>query len=271
MTYKLIIKRFLPFLLPLALIPEYSVDYFRYLRYSGILGVKNSDKKLIGKIIAEYHVIEKGLTMPDTRLGFGRENLISLINNCREYIHRFGNEDIQLQQAISVIIEYRGFHLENRYSLDINLLERIKRIESEKKETEVYRQINSTKEEYFQNTNSPFYIFSSTRRSIRNFSKEEVPLSKIKDAIDVARNTPSSCNRQGTRIYVFAKQDQINQILSIQGGNRGFGHLSNKLIIITCQSSRIFCTRDKANFHQCRWHICIPDHVEVCLLHAVSQ
>ena len=36
-------------------------------------------------------------------------------------------------------------------------------------------------------------------------------------------------------IYVFVNKKQIVKILEIQGGNRGFGHLTNKLIIIAAE------------------------------------
>ena len=49
----------------------------------------------------------------------------------------------------------------------------------------------------------------------------------------MAKNAPSACNRQSWRTYVFTNKKLIEEILLTQGGNRGFGHLANKLIVIS--------------------------------------
>ena len=46
----------------------YRYDYQKYLKF-GRNRFESSPVKLIGQIILLYHVIEKGLTMPETRLG----------------------------------------------------------------------------------------------------------------------------------------------------------------------------------------------------------
>lgn len=37
-------------------------------------------ESILAHIVMACHVLEKGLTMPDMRLGFGKDNIISLIN-----------------------------------------------------------------------------------------------------------------------------------------------------------------------------------------------
>lgn len=233
MWIKKIIKKRFPFLLSIILIPEYFVDYLRYLKFSGVLGLKSDKKKLIAKIIAEYHVVEKGLTMPDVRLGFGNENLISLINNCFNYINIYENTDSQIKHAVSVILEYKKFHNINKYSLDTNLIQKIESLKSKFDNITSSNQIIISNKEYFKNKNESFNVFSNTRKSIRNYSDEIIPITVIEKAVDLARNAPSSCNRQGARVHVFSSADIIKKILALQGGNRGFGHLTNKLIVVT--------------------------------------
>lgn len=229
------IKQFLPFLLPLVLLPEYLIDYYKYVRYSGLFREKHSREKLIGKIIAEYHIIEKGLTMPETRLGFGQENVFLLVHNCTEYIRRFGSGDNQVEHAISVILEYRNYHINKEYLLGTVLLDKISILEKEIPGLFACEQSYISKDIFFGNINSSFKEFSASRKSVRNYSKDDVSMDRIVAAVDLARNAPSSCNRQGTRVYVFSDAEIINKILTIQGGNRGFGHLANKLIIITAE------------------------------------
>ena len=62
-------------------ISNYFYDAFRYVIYSSIIMDKDSDeKRLEAMIIKRYHVIEKGLSFPDTRLGFGKIAIIELLN-----------------------------------------------------------------------------------------------------------------------------------------------------------------------------------------------
>lgn len=230
------IKKYLPFVLPLALIPEYIHDYLRFIKYSGLIGIKSNKNKIIGKIIAEYHVVEKGLTMPETRLGFGKDNIINLINNCTFYIEKFGLPEYQVEQAISVLKEYYEFHYNNSYKVDPIIKRKIEELSTKVKSCCTSKQLEFKKDDYFKYINSPFPLFSSSRKSIRNYSpNENINEEDLLKAIDLARNTPSACNRQTARVYVFSEKDLINEILTIQGGNRGFGHLSNKLIIITSE------------------------------------
>ena len=63
-----------------SVIRYYVLDMIRYVRYSGIFHKKNTEIKFISDIIMSYHVLEKGLTMPDMRLGFGVERVNALIN-----------------------------------------------------------------------------------------------------------------------------------------------------------------------------------------------
>lgn len=236
MTFKEIAKKFFPFLLPFVILPEYFCDYYHYLRYSGVLNVRTSKKKLIGRIIAEYHVLEKGLTMPVTRLGFGRKNTESLIKNCQVYIRKFGVNDIQLEHAVSVLIEYKNKHANEQFILDNTLISGIDLLQSNIENLNSGSQIEITSEDYFKDIDKIFPLFSASRKSVRNYSNVEITVEKIVDSISLAQNAPSSCNRQASRVYVFTDKDQILKILEIQGGNRGFGHLSDKLIVVTSET-----------------------------------
>lgn len=205
----------------------------RYLKHSRTLGNDNPDK-MIGAIIIQYHVIEKGLTMPKSRLGFGKERLISLCQICCTYIERYGQNDEQLKHAVGVVFEYEEYHQSNNFNLDEEVKTSIKQLKSIliEKIDKAY-QIQTTKDEYFKHVNSPFYEFSNSRASVRNYTVDEIPIEKIKGALELACNTPSACNRQSSRTYLFTDRELIAKLLEAQGGNKGFGHLTNKLIVIT--------------------------------------
>nr|WP_282569321.1 nitroreductase family protein [Aliiroseovarius sp. S1339] len=72
--------------------------------------------------------------------------------------------------------------------------------------------------------------FYFSRHSIRNFSGDDVPMEDMRKAIRMARKTPSVCNRQGPRVYCF--QNAIDA-LQWQPGNKGFGHLASRGLVVT--------------------------------------
>ena len=51
----------------------------------------------------------------------------------------------------------------------------------------------------------------------------------------MAQNTPSSCNRQATRIHLVRDEETKQNVLNLHNGNRGFGHLSDSIILVTAE------------------------------------
>lgn len=215
----------------------YKYDYRRYVSYSDSLG-SNTSTKLIGNIIKEYHVVEKGLTMPETRLGFGQELILRLIDHCLLYIRQYNDDDQQLQHAIQVVLEYEEFHTKENFILPEAIQSALDRLKKNiSTELAPCQQIEMTKDEYFKFSNSSFFEFSNSRHSVRNYTEEEIPIERITKALELSQNTPSACNRQTWRTYIYTNANEIQQILEVQGGNRGFGHLTNKLIVVTADSA----------------------------------
>lgn len=233
---KQFIKKYIPFIFLLKdLSGTYYYDVIRYYKYSSYKGY-NTEKKLKGKIIERYHSIEKGLTMPEFRLGFGINQLNNLINDCLKYIYQYGIDDDQLKHALSVVLEYEFVHNNNNFKINPDseaLIQKIKDLDTNLTNS---KQVEITKKEYFKEKDSNFLLFSNSRRSVRNFIQDKnIPVKDIIEAIELSFNYPSACNRQSARVYLITDPVRIKKVLEIQGGNRGFGHLTNKLIVITSE------------------------------------
>lgn len=212
----------------------YQYDLKRFSKYSYSFGI-DSQQKLIGVIIRNNHVLEKGLTMPEIRLGFGKDLIICLSKHCIQYIEKYGTNEIQLIHAIGVILEYEDVHQKSNYTIDSEIAYWIGCLREKDASIAICSQRNVTKEEFFKYKESAFPLFANSRSSVRNYSDEDLPVERIIYALDIAKTTPSACNRQCWRTYVFSNKEQIIKILEVQGGNRGFGHLANKLIVITAE------------------------------------
>jgi len=212
----------------------YKYDINTFIKYSNILYPFDNIDKLLGQIIAEYHVIEKGLTMPDMRYGFGKQTLVDLIYHCELYSSKYETKNEQFLYALSVIGEYEYVHKKNNYNLEKGIVSKINKILCQYDRYTKSSQKRQSKDDYFKHSESSFYDFSNSRHSVRNYSGV-VDIERVKLAVKLAQNSPSACNRQPIRVYVLENKLILNLVLDIQNGNRGFGHLADKLIILTAE------------------------------------
>ncbi len=231
-----VLKKYLPLLVLNILragrvLLEYSFYCCCEVRKVFYLGILNREK-MLSSIISTYHVIEKGLTMPERRLGFGRDKVLYLIGLCEEYIKRYGDKDEQLLIAVGVLVEYRNLHYEEGFILSADVDMALKRIIEKFDTLPQVKQKFFTREEYFAHFHDSFDVFSRSRHSLRNYAGK-IELEDLKKAISLAGNAPSACNRQSVRVKVIAGKEKVNAVLNIQNGNRGFGYLADKLIVLT--------------------------------------
>lgn len=216
---------------------NYFIDYDKeiFLKHSNTL-LHDTQLKYIGIIVQLYHVIEKGLTMPNMKLGFGQPRLINLIDECTSYQMKYDTTNIQYQHALGVIAEYKKTHEEQQYPLEENLINKINNLLEKAGDVKITQQFTKTKDDYFKYQNAAFDQFSNSRHSVRSFSGE-IKMEQIEESIRLAQNTPTACNRQPIRVHVIENKDLIAAAFNIQNGNRGFGHLIDKLVVITADIS----------------------------------
>lgn len=221
----------------------FTRDLFYFLNHSQLIN-RNDKDKARASMISAYHIIEKGLAMPNRRLGFGKEALQSLIYECEDFIKKYGSNDEQVKVALSVIKKYDVLHKDNNYKLDEELQYKIDKIIGEK-EIEPICQFEFSRDAFFADNNKPFDIFSKSRHSTRHFNGE-VNIEQIKQAVDLARLAPSACNMQPTRMHIVTNTELVKRVLELQQGNRGFGHLIDKLIVLTVKVSS--CSKLSSRF-----------------------
>ncbi|WP_347841260.1 nitroreductase family protein [uncultured Draconibacterium sp.] len=199
------------------------------------------EEKLKRDLTLSYHIVEKGLTMPEPRHGFGRAVVNGLADNVFRYKELNLEPDLEFNQAVSVLREYLEFHHEVGYNLDDEIKTKLERIASDFKAVQGLKQLHISSEAYFADVNASFDKFCMSRYTVRNFTTEEIPLDTFYKCIDLAQKSPSFCNRQPTRVHIVKSAQQKKAILEIQNGNRGFGHLAETLLVI---SSVISTTKD---------------------------
>lgn len=204
---------------------------FRDLKYGAF--TRNQDD-LLNRLLVAGHVLEKGITMPNRRLGFGQGVVETVIGMCNKCISKYGNDFPQLQFAILDLEEYLTIHNEQNYELPQNIIDGIQSLLKHKKH-ELVPSKEFTAESFFEDYKD-FKEFAYQRHTVRYYSDKNVPNELITKAIELATTTPSACNRQSTRVKV-ASGEKKDLILKLQNGNRGFGQFVNKMLIITSEQS----------------------------------
>lgn len=204
-------------------------DALRFFRLS-----RAGEEAALAPIIVDYHVVEKGLTMPARRLGFGREAVKRLVARIAEFEQKFGCGNGQWRHAVGVVRAYVDLHRQKMYSFDdAEFLALIDEFDSRYSNLPVCRQAHVSKDGFYSNRSSPFYEFALSRHTIRHYMQANIDVSRIKSAVELAMTAPSACNRQHVRVRCIVDRDLMVKVLEIQGGNRGFGHLADKLLVVS--------------------------------------
>ena len=227
--------------------PYFEYDMVRFIRYSGAFG-EETRGKLLTKVIMLYHVIEKGLTMPNRRLWFGRDALMALIAAVDRFEEKFGNEDPQIRHAIGVVRAYHSLHLAGDSAVPSDFGEcwpQIKTFTQAHADIPAAGQLHRRRESVYGKKNSPFPDFAHARCTIRHYAPVELPMQRIRDAVELALTAPSACNRQYCRVHCLTDKSRIGELLAIQGGCRGFGNSADKVLVVTADLEGIDAPRER--------------------------
>jgi nitroreductase len=209
----------------------YFYDCKRFIKHSATLSIKNTSH-LEGRIIAHYHVLEKGLSHKNIRLGFGQDVLFSLISLLKEYkVKQYDSNNNQYLAAISVIHEYINIHELQKYDV-LSIKTEMKGFSFHDKSKPGGYSLLS-KKKISKLSKIDFEHFALSRFTIRDFTEKNVDLCLLEKAISIAQKSPSVCNRQTSRVHIVKDKVNIREHLKFQNGNRGFGQDINKLLIIT--------------------------------------
>jgi hypothetical protein len=135
---------------------------------------------------------------------------------------------------VGVLKEYDLVHQALNAKVPDSIRSRLDAINRKFPDIPAQQQREFSAESFFANTDAPFPDFAKSRHCVRNYDPDaEIPIGDLIDAIELAKTAPSACNRQPIRVHIITKREQIDRCLALQNGNRGFGHLGNKLLIVT--------------------------------------
>lgn len=187
---------------------------------------------LESEIIRRYHVIEKGLSMPDFKPRSGIDMVTKLISCLKEWdeLKRCSDGANQIESARVVLVAYarkhKGLGVDISDYLSDEVLISISPRPQVPGGTKSWVAVS-------EEDGAAFQRLAASRVSVRDFIADRIPArAVIQGAIDLAITSPSVCNRQTWRVHAY-EGERAQEILSLQNGNRGFGHRIPTVLVVT--------------------------------------
>ena len=211
-----------------------AYDGLRYWRHSFTRGVRGQEN-LRARIAISLHFLEYGMSLAGVSPGHGLDKARQLVVDLGTYIDHCGR-DATVEIAIETLSSYLSFNAAGGNSL-LDLEAQI----AELRDCGDHGLAGGTEEVLATDIRAKgqidFLSFAEARHSIRQFSPGQVDPDKIARAVRVAQQSPSSCNRQTCRAWVWTDPVPMRKVTALQNGNRGFGDQLGGIAVVTSDLS----------------------------------
>ena len=196
---------------------------------------------LSAELLFQYHKLEKGLCMPGEKRFFGYDPAaatLSLLKKWRE--NGYEINDPIYAGAVETLRAYRKRLDETPPLNGTKLLTDLDAELSVSDPVAGYEPVIADYNILQEGDVAAFDRILKSRRSVREFKDKPVSMDTIQQACTMAAATPSACNRQPCKVYVVSDDARRSQLLSLQNGNRGFGHTAQAILIMTASANCFF-------------------------------
>ena len=217
---------------------EMKYHVSRFIRNTGAIGMKESESKFSADLRVRVHALEKGLSLPNPHVGFGEKKVAEVLDRVEYLENHFRNEDFlsEISVILNKYFEFQKIH----GHVNEELLAKYQRLFEGVSDNGYQGGTKSiSREELLKATSFEFKKFAESRYAIRDFSDEPVSEEILRRALEIAEKSPSACNRQPWRVYIY-KGNKKNRILEWQGGCKGFSECIDTAILIACNIESYF-------------------------------
>lgn len=194
------------------------------------------------ELIFQFHKLEKGLVMPGKRRLFGESIVVRVLKLLTIWHDRnYSLEDSVYLGAVGAIESYQHKIRGDGFAEECRVLDEVDDFLNGSVKTK--KAVIKTPVPLVNNFSGGYAEFMrlvSFRRSVREFSSQEVGRALLVNAVKAAQQSPSVCNRQASKIYFYSDRKKIDELLSFQNGNKGFGHLVPCLAVVTVDQKLFF-------------------------------
>ncbi|MBT40009.1 MAG: nitroreductase family protein [Myxococcota bacterium] len=215
-------------------------DLRRLYRYSLASRPEKADRqRLESLLVFYYHKVEKGLALPEVRPVFGLGYMDTLLDLLDDWQRSVGDRDaVAYQGACAALAAYWEHSRGALPDAAPELARRIEQFLTSREGPSIDPALGGTKtfeasELRESIAGIDFERLARARHSVRVFADRPVPEQAIQRAVRIAQRSPSVCNRQPWRVHVFTSPEDKAAVLRHQSGNAGFGHLADRILLIT--------------------------------------
>lgn len=229
-----------------ALLGQYWYDARRFDRHRMRIDGRAGDRQLRGRLLQKAHSIEKGLSLPDIRLGFG-DGAFAAIEQCLPLVRAraWAADDTALKKLRGALSRYVDLH-RDRGRDELPNVGRARRILEALPGPGEGGTISLERTDVQSRAQGDFAALALSRHSLRIFAPGAPDRAAILDAVALAGRSPSVCNRQSGRVHLVTDARLSETILKIQGGNSGFTDQIRGVLIVTADLS-VFETPGERN------------------------
>lgn len=193
----------------------YRYDMHQFEQYSCMN--KANPEAIATELRLLAHTIEKALSLPNCRPGFGKEKIKRILYLYNQYANLPQKQDDQVLQLVaSTIKSYVKFQQEHQ--IDVSFIPEA--ITNEQVSNKIKAGVQIINRE---NRTTNFAEIAHSRHSLRYYSSQEIKKDDVIKAISIAQTAPCACNRQATHVFACLDKEKIEEILKLHGGIRGFG------------------------------------------------
>lgn len=239
-----------PLVFRMRSVREHLRDGSRFRQACTMFGPAQRQEQWIARLTIDYHRLEKGLSVPEPRLGFGKDVLDRLLRNTPAYIARYGHDEIT-NIVRNVLAAYAAHNAAGdapveRVETYIAAYDAARHGAAHARGGTLALSAADIHARAGVSDSRDPEAFFMARHSVRQFADRLVDQALLESAARIAGKAPSVCNRQSGRVYTTTDPTIIAQALKYQNGNRGFGHAVPCLGVV-CADLDIFEKLDERN------------------------
>jgi nitroreductase len=201
---------------------EYLYDINFYMSYRMYASKDNKGNGISYNIMFNTHTLEKGLSHFDLR-PFGEikiEGIIDLLKmqlNYKNYERFFSFiNGINSLREYKKVYEEHNWTYKQEYKNVSEFLNDYENIKQQKTGAYIL-----TKDELKNDYNIDYSKFIKSRHSTRNYKNMPLKIEDIKRAIDMAKYSPSACNRQYVKVHYYPKGKMRQNVIDYSIGKGG--------------------------------------------------
>lgn len=212
-----------------ALVSNLAYDGLRYWRHSFTRGPGGQENQR-ARIAIGLHFLEYSMSLRSSASGHALDKARQLMGDLRAYIDHYGR-DATVEIALNAAAAYASFNAADGHPLP-DIEADIAALQSEGTDLRGGTE-EVTAEDIRARSMINFLSFAEARHSIRQFGPDPVDPERIARAVRIAQQSPSSCNRQTCRAWVWTESEKMQRVVALQNGNRGFGQELGGIAVVT--------------------------------------